>query len=454
MTASRTLSRCLLAAGLLTGCDRAGVTEDCAAASSSETLVAGERAGICPESKFTGKDERWRSVSGRVYSGENPVTQSTVRLDVTPGWPSDAALHGFTRTTDDGGGFGPLYDAPFHYDLTALVGNDIAVVRSIVTRYYEPTIDVPFPAATVGGSLDLNASRNVAFRTRYKVIVTTPLAAGQKIVFFATGAHAIAVTGDADQGITLVSDAFSSLASIYAIAYDGAGDLSTATGFAKVDVVATSGQDGAVRLAFGPFERSYDLTLNPKLPPGYTVTSADVLVSFSRTSRSYVTKLEPGVVKHVPNLVDTGEKYLAYRILARAADGSVLDSGISGFGYFLNEGPFELAPDLSALVGPTQVSPAAGATVALTDELVGTGPAVLEHTLAPVGAGPRIQITSAPGPAKLPVVDDLGVAPPRGEYIWTTRTFPSSAAVEGLGGRDARRSQPSITAPPRRIVFP
>lgn len=454
MTASRTLSRCLLAAGLLTGCDRAGVTEDCVAASSSDVLVAGERAGICPESRFTSKDDRWRSVSGRVYSGENPVAQSTVRLDVTPGWPTDGALHGFTRTTDDGGGYGPLYDAPFHYDLTALVGNDIAVVRSIATRYYEPTIDVPFPAATVGGSLDLNASRSVGFRTRYKVIVTTPLAANQKVVFFATGAHAIAVTGDVEQGITLVSDAFASTASIYAIAYEGAGDLSTATGFAKVDVVVTSGQDAAIRLAFGPFERSYDLTLNPKLPPGYTVASADVLVSYSRTSRSYVTKLEPGVVKRVPNLVDTGEKYLAYRILARAADGSVLDSGISGFGYFLNEGPFEIAPDLSALVAPVQVAPAANATVALTDELFATGPAVLEHTLAPIGTGPRIQITTAPGPTKLPVVDDLGVAAPRGEYTWTTRVFPNSASVEALSGRDARRSQPSVTAPPRRIVFP
>ena len=454
MDARRELLCFTLAGSLatLSGCDRSGGLDDCRAAATQSTPGAG--VGLCPESVFEIKDPSYRYLAGKLYSGENVVPDAVVRMDPSAGWPGDVTTSA-TITTDLGGSFSMRVEAPLHYDLTAVIGGDVITARALRFRYFEPTIDAPFPAFGQATSLDLSAKVDVAYRSRFDVTLAAPLPAGQKLAFFATGTDAIAVTGDLEQGLTLVGARYQTAASLYAIAYDGTGDLATATAFARVDVVGVANGKDTIRLVFEPFLHAYDLTIDAKLPPGFTITSADVLVAYSRSSRAYVTTLVPGVTKRVTNLIDTGEKYLAYRLIARTPDGRELDSGINGFGLANLEGKYDIDVDLSSFEAPVQLAPLAGAVVGLDANLEATGAGALEHVLAPTsGTGPTLHITTTAGPTTLPPLAALSTTLPRGAYAWTTISYPRLQTADQLSGRDARRFQAALRTPSRPIVFP
>lgn len=435
----------------LAGCDRSGSVDECRAASKLST--PGASAGLCPESVFEIKDTTYRHLTGKLYAGENVVPDAIVRMEPSAGWRGDLATSA-TVTTDLGGAYAMRVEAPLHYDLTTVVGGSVLAARSLRFRYFEPTVDVPFPAFSQGAPFDLSAKVDTAFRSHLDVIVETPLAGGQKLAFFAAGANAISVHGDVEQGLTLVGTSFQTAATIYAVAYDGAGDLATATSFARADVQATSGQKELVRLAFAPITRSQDITLDAKLPTGFAVSSVDLIVSFSRTSRGYLTTLVPGVKKRVPNFVDVEGEYIAYRVLARAEDGRQLDSGIVGFAGPSNEGDVPLTADLSTLAAPVQLAPITNTVIGVEATLEASGTGTLEHTLTPDGGtGPTLHIITAPGTTSLPSFAALGVVPPTGAYVWTIKAYPRSTTTEQLGGRDGRRYQPTVSAPARSIVF-
>ena len=439
----------LTLAALIPACNRADEFESCVDTPDAGASSAA-RVGRCPTSIFLKVDQSYRDISGRVWAGENGV-EAAIHVEGTDGFGSTKSFAPLDVMTDTVGNYATIRNVPFAYDLTASFGSQLLTIRGLGGRFFEPTLDDPFPAHVKGGPFSLDPPLMRVFSSHVDLLLAEPLPAGKSLAFFTLGDTVEPVSGDLATGITIASTTFTAPTTLYVFAYDTGSDLSSATAYGKVAITVTSGGSTLATVTLADLVAT-DLptpTVNITGPAGYAFSSLDVIAVYSRLSRAYIGSLRPGVAQKVPLFHDS--LYTAYRLLLKAADGATIDSGVIGFAIY----DPATAIAMETILPPVVAAPESGATVALTDPFVVSGAGVYEHTFAPqgTGSGPTIHVLTASGDTHLPAFSGNSTVP-HGAYTWTVRAFPKSTQVTGVSGRDSRRGQPSATSAPRTIVFP
>ena len=344
-------------------------------------------------------------------------------------------------------------------NLTASFGNQILTTRNLGGRFFEPTLDNPFPAYVKGGPFTITPPLAGVFSSHVELRLSAPVPEGKSLAFFTLGDTVELVAGDLTTGLTFASTTYSAQTTLYVFAYDTGGDLSSISSYGKADLTVTSGGTTLTTVTLTslttPTPPATTVapvptpTLNVTGPAGYAFSSLDVMVIYSRFSRAYITSLRPGIAQRIPLFQDSLS--ISYRLLLKSPDGATIDSGLVGFPITDPITPVAV----QTFLPPVVEAPDPGATVALGDAFIVRGLGTYEHTFAPTGtgSGPTIHVLTADGEAHLPAFAGNAKVP-HGSYTWTVRAFPKSPEVGGLSGRDARRQQPSATAPSRTIVFP
>lgn len=393
---------------------------------------SGAREGKCKPSVVAIPDGRWRDVVGIVRRGESGVAGAIVRIEPTEGFLGERGGRVASTMTDGAGFFGPLSSAALRYDISVRAGDDVLVYRGAAGRYLEPFFEASSstPARSWLGRLDVQLEQ--------------PLPEGRAVTFFATG-KALAVVGDLERGIGLVGSDYTFPATVHAVVYEKDGDLSTASAYGKVDVIANPDVPQLARLSFEPIKEFRETKVTVSAPGGYTPRLAEVLVGYSRTSYAPLATIPIGVTRRLPVIPNHG--YHAYRVRASLPDGAVSDSGEKFFDIFSSENKIELP------LVPRADAPSAGASLASSDRLEARGKGLLEHVLVPKRGAGTIRVVTREPVASLPDVAELGASPPRGEYSWTVRSYPEIRFVDGFGGSDGARFFAVGISAPRSIVF-
>lgn len=406
-------------------------------------MSPGERVNACPWSQFPAEDARGREAVGRVWRGEELVAGALVRVDRAAFGSASAGLP-LTTVTDAVGFFSGLRATPFRYDLSVLLGQTLIVYRDVTARYTEPSIESDRGSVWSGR----------AWTSHVDVGFDRPLAAGHSVAFFSSGAGIYSVRGDAASGLSVLTDKYTTNATLHAVEYETAGGLAKATAFARVSVDVDAGEGRFARFVFSPVTRFFTPKFSGKLPAGFTNASVDVILSFSATSDARLVTVPLNEAASFPYIVDVG---YTYRARATRQDGAVSDSGETGFSADKDETEVEL-PEL-----PEAVTPAFGETRGAGELLVAQGSSssevgrgVFEHVLAPVAptapGASEIRVVTADSRAELPDVASLG-ASAAGAYAWSVRAYPTAKTSQELTGSRARRYRPTAIAPPRTIIL-
>lgn len=408
--------------------------------------TAGEHAGCadgtdpsqCARSTFAAQNIHAADVSGIVRRGEDGVVGAQIHVApaLSPLGPNTVTGDGIT---DERGFYSLRGDLPPLYDLTAIlpggVGGrkDVLVYRNILTRYFEPQLEVP------GEPVQRSWTAHVA------VTLDAPIAAGHTLLFLAAGDGVFGVTGDLASGLDVHTANFSAKANIRAIEYDPAKGVISATAYGKGDVYTKASAPAALQLHLDP------LTGEPSVPqfqvtgpPGFVGRSITLRIEASRTSGAVFVTYPFGETVTLPSIPD--HAYL-YEIRAVDPSGAISDSGSIIFNSFVTTSVNLPSP-------PTVYGPDPGASVTGGDVLDAGGPGSLEHVLEPKTPGaPGIRVIAAGAETTLPSLASLGIANATGNYTWTVRSYPTITQADNVGGFEPRRYKPFTVSAPRTLVL-
>lgn len=401
---------------------------------SDAALEPGANVERCPRSIFgVRKDgERAFEVAGVVRRGENPVAGAVVHIA-----PSSPALPGaaVTTSTNEAGLFGLIPAVALRYDLITRMDRDVIAMHNLAYRNVQPTLEVDSAGPP---------RFDRAFRVPVEVRLLRPVAPGRAIALFADGEHTLGVTGNVTDGVSILLDEYASAFKLHVVVYEAGSDLASATDYGAFEGFGTANDkifaqvplDALLPANYG------EVTVQPVLPEGFTVTSITARVGYSRTSYAPLTTLEPGVKKRVAALPFA--QYSSYRVVARRADGASITSGEIGFDLFARtpQKP-ELDVSIPAGLGPAILAPG--------DELAGDGKGVLEHVFE--GEGRSLRVITTAGAFRLPDLTRLGLPAPFGPYTWRVRSYEDVPFAEYLGGIEPRRYRTVGISPARSIVF-
>lgn len=396
--------------------------------------TSGARQGKCPPSVVKIDTDSWREVAGILRRGENGVAGAIVHVESSEGFVGEKNGVVAATVTDPAGFFGPLGHVSLRYDISFRAQDDVLVYRGVAGRYLQPSLETTSPGLTRSWIAPIH------------VQFDRPVPEDQALTFFATGT-AVDIAGDLERGLSLIGNDFTFPATIHAVLHDKKGDLTTATAYAKADVVANTRSLQLVRLRLEPIKEFKETKITvASMPQGFTPEGAEILVGYSRTSYRHFTTMPIGVTKKLPVLPD--HTYYGYRVRASSPDGAISDSGERGFDVFSVDNKIELP------AVPIAEQPAARASVALTDRLEATGKGVFEHVLVSQSGRGTIHVVTSSQSTALPDLVALGAPPLKGAYSWTVRSYPDLLFVEAVGGVDARRFLATGTSSPRSLLIP
>lgn len=408
-----------------------------------------------PKSFFVTEDPYARQIEGRVLRGTEVVPGANVRIEPASDFAAyerlDAAgLAGWQTSTDLGGKY-HITNGPFFYDLSIRKDREVVVFRGLANRYFEPPLGADAPLR--------------GFTAHIAASTTPPVAAGNAVAYFVSGAQARTVTAD---GSSLVATfrSFNSQVRLYAVEYVASAGLTAAvrSGFADVSLTDGGGISAEVSTKAQAFvtdggqNEAPELTIDAVAPPGFTVSSIDLVMDFGlRTSGQTIAHLANRVLFHLEGVRDA-----RYFVRATAKQGeSISDSGLQYLDLSISkttvllpravkESSFDAATGFTAVADNTicEITPTFG-----TDKPACRS--VVEHVLVPASAtGTSLRLLTTDRVTALPDVTSLGVPAVRGRYTWTVLQYPTQSRVDGISGEDVRVVVPFSTTAPRVIDLP
>ncbi len=399
--------------GATAACESESVYEDCA---NEYRVGTGEER--CVPSTFPTENVYARTTFGWVSYGIEHIPNALVRID------------GMSATTDDSG----LYRfgaAPFRYDISARLDQDVIAFRGAASRF-----------------LDLAVERDVPLRAwTARVAVNAPGAPrpGNALAAFFTG-DIVGASGSVGQGLVLSSRSFDIVAKVHVVEYPVAVGVAGAVAKGSADVRVQGGGSVSVDVKLDPVEQTQDASFVAALPPGFVADEAEVILDFgTRLSEQLARRAPLGTRIALPVMADA-----KWTVRLRATkDGAVASSG---------RVPFAPQEDVALTLfdAPAAVAPAPDA-VANGGVLTAQGKGVFEHVLVPVdggGGGRTIWIVSASTDTTVPDLTALGLPRASGRYTWTVRSYPDFAFVDSLSGIDVRLYRAVSASSPRTIVLP
>lgn len=413
----------LVLAGAISGCEspdgRCAYVED-------PSLAAGSRATACPPSVFPAQTEWARDLGGAVWRGEDRAAGAIVTVEPWAGFGRERTVR--SVITDAAGAFA-FHDVTLPYDMVVRHGSDVLVYRGLRSRYVEPSIAIE------------PRGMPRSWQAKVEVRLDAPLSERGKLAFFATGASAIAATGDLETGVSIVGREYSFKATLHAVEHEEGKGLESARAYGKVEMDVTAARSQLVALHLEPITTFAEPTIVVAAPAGFRPTTADLRVTFSRSSDAHFASIPLGVKARLPFIPDAG---YTFRVRAER-EGEVVDSGEVGFDLFAEETSYELpAP-------PRLEAPAEGASIGPGDLFVVDGAGVLEHVLVPVEGGSSIRIVAKDSQTALPDPSALGAVPRAGAYTWTVHGYPTLRLADELSGIDARRYRSKAASKPRVV---
>lgn len=406
---------------------------------------------VTPASTFADEVPESRNIGGRVLAGTEAVPGALVRVDVSPGFATDADLEEragdqLPRTdTTNGAGSYRFSFGPLSHDLSVRAGREMLVVRALAVRYY----DVPLGVEAVPSGFAAN------------VVPTTnpPTKAGNAVAYFVSGQDARTLSGDSGTRVVKFRR-FESTVTLHALEYVARLGPSAAVAHGQLDILV---RDGATVTPTVPMEL-LPATAKPVFdatpPPGYALEPLEVEMDYGlRTSAVPIARVAPGAPLEMTVVI--GARY-AVRGRARTPDGAVSDSGRQLFNPFDARTTLTLPPPIS---GEAPIDDDAIATGKASNTLGPTtldaggelaaklGKGVVEHVLSPEsGDGPVIRVVTSSRSTTLPDATVLGFSRPTGRHAWTFQHFPKLPHVDNLSGEDGRIGVPSWTSAPRILV--
>jgi hypothetical protein len=420
----------------------------CAACDSGEEVT--------PESTFPAEVPESRNLVGRVLAGTEPVAGALVRVDVSPGFASDAKLNAstdpattglLTRTdTTNAGGSYRFGFAPISRDLSIRAGSELLVYRALSVRAFDVSLGVEAtPSGYMAG-----------------VVPSTdpPTKPGNAVAYFVSGPDARTLSGGSGTREVRFRR-FESTVTLHAVEYVASLGLAAAVAEGHVDVLV---RDGVLVTPVVPMTlvpTTLKVTFDATPPPGFTLEPLEVLIDLGlRTSAAPVTRIAPGVPLDLA--IVTGARYTV-RAHATQADGQVSDSGRFLFNAYLGKIPLTLPGPISAeapidddaiatgkasnTVGPTPLDVGGELSARL-------GEGVVEHVLTPAsGEGTVIRVVTSSRTTVVPDATTLGLPAPKGRYLWTFQHFPTFPRPDFLAGEDGRISAPTWTSTARVLVL-
>lgn len=408
-----------------------------------------------PRSRFDSEDPYARRIEGRVLRGTEIVAGANVRLEPVGDFAAydrlDAAGVTGWRTSSDLGGRYHITNGPFFYDLSVRKDREVVVFRSLANRYFEPPLGADVPLR--------------GFTAHIAPSTSPPVAAGNAVAYFVTGPEARTVRADGSSLVATFRN-FDSRFSLHAVEYVASEGLASARrwGFADVPVTDGGGASAVVitnaigLLTDGGPTAAHDVTIDAVPPPGFTVTSVELVMDFGlRTSAQVVARPTNGV----PFRVD-GVGAARYFVHAVAKQGDAIsDSGLRSLDLSLAKTTMLLP----RAVESSSFDAATGFTAVADNTLCEITPAprtdkpacrsVVEHVLVPASAtGTSLRLLTTDRVTALPDVTSLGVPAVRGKYTWTVLQYPTLARLDGISGEDARALTPVSTTAPRTLDVP
>ncbi len=369
-------------------------------------------------SKFWTEDRWARNTAGFVSYGVERVPNALVRI-------------GDRSVTTDAAGFYLFDYAPFRYDVSARLAQDVVVFRGAASRF-----------------LDLAVEREVAPRAwTGKITLTVPGAPhpGHALAAFASG-DVLGLTGAIGSALTVSSKSFDITGKIHVVEYPIEGGLAAAVAKGSVDLRVQGNGSVALSVPLSPVERAENASFFAEPPPGFVPEEAELILDFgTRFSEATAGRVRLGQRIALPIMEDGN-----WTVRVRATrDGAVASSG---------RVPFAPREDITLTLfdAPVAVAPAADA-VAEGGVLRVSGAGVFEHELVPLdggGGGVTIHVMTASIETTVPDLASLGLPPARGRYAWTVRDFPDFEFVDSLSGVDVRLYRAASTSAPRTIVLP
>jgi hypothetical protein len=386
-------------------------------------------------------------VIGRAFRGPNGLGGAVMHIQPAK-TSSEQRQANVTFATDPLGFFGPIRNVALRYDATIRSDDEVAIHRSVSTRYLQPAFEIP----GIDPSYPQPLSR--VYSARVDVQLSKPLSSEQSITFFATD-KAIDVTGDVVTGLNVFGTEFVFSAKIHAVVHAKNGDLATATAYADGTVQANSATPQTLWLNPTEIKEFKETSIaTPTMPNGFSATTADILIGYSASSRRHLATVPLGATIRYPVL----PQFFFYRarVRATASDGAISDGGEASIDIFqpTNEVKMPQAPIImnAPITAPVAISSDTFRLEARAPE------GLFEHVLRPVnpvnpGSAKSIIILTDERETRLPDVTVVGLSPLAGAYTWTVRNYPSIKRVDDFGGVDARRYPPVGTSAPRMITF-
>ena len=226
---------------------------------------------VTPASTFADEVPESRNIGGRVLAGTEPVPGALVRVDVSPGFATDAELEAragnqLPRTdTANGAGSYRFAFGPLSHDLSVRAGREMLVVRALGVR----TFDVPLGVEAVPSGFAAN------------VVPTTnpPTKAGNAVAYFVSGQDARTLAGDSGTRVVKFRR-FESTVTLHAFEYVARLGPSAAVAHGQLDVLV---RDGVTVTPIVPMEL-LPATAKPVFeatpPSGYALEPLDVEMDF------------------------------------------------------------------------------------------------------------------------------------------------------------------------------
>jgi hypothetical protein len=401
---------------------------------------AGARRDRCAPSQFVLTTTQWRDVNGQARRGENGVS-AIVQVEPASDYASEKNGASTTVASDQAGFFGPLHHVSLRYNISFREGLDVIFYGSMAGRSVQPSFD------------DLPNTPRFAHAYVAPVVLTVdpPLPADQTLTLFTSspGDKAYDIFGTYETGLSIAGSEFTFPATVHALMHNKNGDLTTATAYAKRDILVAANSVLPVHLHFDritDFKES-KATIDATSSPDFVPAQIEVRVGYSRTSHRKVGLVDVNnTKKKFP--VFPNHLYVMYRAHVVAADGSTSDSGEKGFNIF---GPESLVamPPAPILIAPPE-------TLKTGTELVATGAlgGLYEHVFVPKSGAPgSIHIVSTDVVIPLPSLQKLGASNLNSEHVWTVRAYSEIKVPEFFGGVDGRRWWRFGTSAPRTVRF-
>lgn len=412
---------------------------------------------VTPASTFPDPvTNQWQLV-GHVRAGTEPVGGALMRVDVSDGFTVDpqtqAAANGDARffrttTTDAAGGYRFSF-APFVYDLSIAHASDLYVFHELMMRVFDPPLAVDAPVT--------------GFEARVVPSTSPPPVAGHAIAYFVSGtdARALVPIASAAGAFDVTFGQFDSTVTLHAVEYVAASGLAAAVAEGKVDVHVRDGVFASPVLAMTPVTAIAAATFEATPPPGYELAPLEMEMDFGLRTSAVPLPLTHIVLGQILNFgVATDARYFVH---ARATHGGAISSSGRNLVNPFDKNTLVLPPPISteAPIEDTATPVGEGATPAPVVLPVGgtlsvritTG--IVEHALVPqTGRGTTFHLVTGERTTTLPDATALGLASPRGLYVWTVQSFPTLLFTDRLDGDDGRVATPSWTSAPRVIVVP